>query len=455
MKKNRVVIGPQAPIDRLLSPFQEFLHRQTSGGIILFICTIVALCWANSPWAASYFGLWQAKLTMGLGQYSLSKPLILWINDGLMAVFFFVVGLEIKREILTGELASFRKASLPIAAAIGGMVVPAFIYLLFNTGGDGSRGWGIPMATDIAFSLGVLQLLGSRVPISLKVFLTAFAIVDDIGAVLVIAVFYTTEVSVTALLVSAFMLIIAIALNIAGVRRPVVYGIIGLVLWVAILKSGVHATVAGVLLAMAIPARTRIAETAFLEHGRQLLDEFQNAGPLDSDPGLNGNRLGLLNTLQELAEGVRTPSSHLEDELHPWVTFIILPVFALANAGVSLAGGGVTALAHPISLGIILGLFAGKFIGLSAFAWLAIKINMASMPTGVTWRQMFGVAFLGGIGFTMSLFVANLAFGESQLLEISKIGILAGSLISGISGWILLTTGGKSMDEAPAENSSN
>ncbi len=439
-KKSHVKIGPRAPIDRILSPFQEFLHRQTSGGIILFGCTVLALLWANSPWSSVYFNTWQSKLTIGIGPYELSKPLLLWINDGLMAIFFFVVGLEIKREILIGELTSVRKATLPIAAAIGGMVVPAGLYAVFNVGGDGSHGWGIPMATDIAFSLGVLQLLGKRAPLSLKIFLTAFAIVDDIGAVLVIAIFYTAKVSLGALLVSGIMLAAAIALNTMGVRRPVVYGLVGAVLWIAILKSGVHATVAGVLLAMAIPARTRIAEAQFLENGRQLLNGFEEAGPLDIERGLNSDRHGVLNSLQDLTEGVQTPLSRLEDELHPWVTFTVLPIFAFANAGVSLAGGGVAALGSSVSLGIIVGLVVGKLIGVSLFSWLAIRLNLASMPVGVTWRHVIGVAFLGGIGFTMSLFVANLAFGESQLLEISKIGILAGSLIAGIAGWTILRT---------------
>lgn len=436
--KSSLSMGPRAPIDRILSPFQEFLHRQTSGGIILFICTILALMWANSPWSEVYFSAWQSKLTLAFGPYELSKPLILWINDGLMAVFFFVVGLEIKREIIAGELTSVRKATLPIAAAIGGMVVPAALYSVFNIGGEGSHGWGIPMATDIAFSLGALQLLGKRVPLSLKIFLTAFAIVDDIGAVLVIALFYTSKVFVGALVISAFMLACAIALNLSGVRKPMSYALVGAVLWIAILKSGVHATVAGVLLAMVIPARTRIAEAQYLDVSRTLLDDFETSGPLDIQPGLNNERQGVLNSLQELTEGVQSPLARLEDELHPWVTFIILPIFAFANAGVSLAGGGVAALGHPVSMGIILGLVAGKVIGVTFFSWLAIKLNLASIPAGVTWRHLIGVSFLGGIGFTMSLFVANLAFGESRLLEISKIGILAGSLIAGIVGYCVL-----------------
>jgi len=408
---------------------------------VLFIFTVIALLWANSPWAGSYTDLWQAKFTIGLGSGILSKPLLLWVNDGLMAIFFFVVGLEIKREMLTGELTSFRKAALSIAAAIGGMIIPALLYLAFNSSGDARRGWGIPMATDIAFSLGVLQLLGSRVPLQLKIFLTAFAIVDDIGAVLVIALFYTAHIAGSYLLVSALLLIGAILINIAGVRRPLPYALLGVVLWFAVLKSGVHATVAGVALAMAIPARTRIAEAQFLEDGRELLREFEGAGALDIEQGLKPERHSVVNTLQELTESVQSPLQRLEDDLHPWVAFLVLPVFALANAGVSLAGTGAGSLLHPISLGIIVGLLAGKFIGVSLFAYLSVKLNIAALPTGVTWRHIMGVALLGRIGFTMSLFVANLAFGASELLNISKLGILCGSFISGLAGVLFLLKG--------------
>jgi len=448
--RSKPVIGEVAPIDRILSPFQEFLHRQTSGGIVLFACTILALLWANSPWAASYFATWNAKFTVGISDFQLSKPLLLWINDGLMAIFFFVVGLEIKREIIAGELKSIRKASLPIAAAIGGMLFPALLYTAFNMGTEGSRGWGIPMATDIAFSLGVLQLLGKRVPLSLKVFLTAFAIVDDIGAVIVIALFYTAKISVGALALSGLMLGLAILLNITGVRRPVVYALVGAVLWVAILKSGVHATVAGVLLAMTIPARTRIAEADFVAAAQSLVGSFKAAGPLDSEPGLNHDRHSIINSFQELAEGVQTPLARLEDELHPYVTFLILPLFAFANAGVSLGEGGGAALVHPVSLGIIVGLIAGKFMGVSLFSWLAVKLNLASLPEGVTWTHILGVALLGGIGFTMSLFVANLAFGTSELLEVSKVGILSGSVVAGVMGAMILLRISKTAPRVPA-----
>jgi Na+:H+ antiporter, NhaA family len=446
----RIGREPKPLITKILTPFQEFLHHATSGGIILLIFTVIALVWANSPWADSYFATWNTKFTVALGGAGLSKPLLLWINDGLMAIFFFVVGLEIKREIVAGELTTLRKATLPVAAAIGGMIVPALLYTALNHSGAGAAGWGIPMATDIAFSLGVLQLLGPRVPIGLKIFLTAFAIVDDIGAVLVIALFYTSNISGFALGVAAVLLAIAVFFNVSGVRRPLPYAIMGVLLWIAILKSGVHATVAGVLLAMTIPARTRIAEKQFLDEGHKLLQGFEGAGPLDVELGLNEDRQSVVNTLEDMAEGVQTPVHRLEEALHPWVAFVILPIFAFANAGVSLAGSGVAAVAHPVSLGILVGLLVGKFIGVSAFSWLAVRMNMASLPTGVTWKHILGVALLGGIGFTMSLFVAGLAFDDPALLNSSKIGILAGSIISGTLGAIMLLRILESADAVPA-----
>lgn len=425
-------------LQAVLTPFQDFMHNATSGGIVLLFCTVVALVWANSTWAGSYFDLWDTRFTVAFGGFELSKPLLLWINDALMAIFFFVVGLEIKREVIAGELTSFRKAALPIAAAIGGMVVPAGLYLAFNMGGPGENGWGIPMATDIAFSLGVLQLLGARVPFALKVFLTAFAIVDDIGAVLVIAIFYTAKMSFNALIAAAVLLVVTIILNVLGVRRPLPYALVGAVLWLAVLKSGVHATVAGVVLAMVIPAQRKVAERQFIADANSLLKDFEKAGPMDIDPHLSDERHGVVNSLSELAEGVQSPLHRIEENLHPWVTFIILPLFALANAGVSLAGSGFSSLAHPVSLGIIVGLFAGKVVGVVLFSLVAMKAGIAAVPAGVTTRHLIGVGFLGGIGFTMSLFVANLAFTADELLVSSKIGILAGSLLSGIVGALLV-----------------
>lgn len=434
--------SPQPPsnperIDLIMRPFQRFAQLESSAGILLLLCTAIALLWSNSAWGESYTNLWQAKLTVGYGDFLLSKQLLLWINDGLMAIFFFVVGLEIKREILIGELASLKKSMLPVAAALGGMVAPALLYLIFNAGTEGAPGWGIPMATDIAFSLGVLALLGSRVPFPIKVFLTAFAIVDDIGAVLVIAFFYTADLAVDYLVWGAgFMALLMIA-NAAGVRRALVYGLLGTCLWFVFLKSGVHATIAGVLLAMTIPARTRINAHDFLDRARSVLDAFDRADDKPSET-IDSDQQSAIDTLEEACEQIETPMQRFEHTLHPWVTFFIMPVFALANAGVVLEGDIGSALGHPTTLGIIIGLFFGKQIGVTLFAWLAVKVGWALLPTSVSWKQIYGVALLGGIGFTMSLFVAGLAFGEGVLLAASKVGILAASLLSGIVGYIVL-----------------
>ena len=355
----------------------------------------MALVWANSAWASSYFHLWHTDPTFGVAGKLLSKPLHFWINDGLMALFFLLVGLEIKREILVGELASFRRAALPIAAALGGMIVPAAFYLLFNHGGPGAAGWGIPMATDIAFALGVLALLGNRVPTSLKVFLAALAIADDIGAVLVIAFFYTERISWISLGVSGIFFVVLLAANRVGVRHLLVYVILGLGLWIAFLQSGIHATVAGVLLAITIPARQRPATS-------------------------------------------ESPMLRFEHALIPWNKYVIMPVFALANAGVALGAGAAQSVVTPVSLGVVCGLVAGKPIGIVLFSWLATRSRLAAMLDGIGWRQVFGVGMLGGIGFTMSLFIANLAFDELPTLETAKVGILVASVISGIAGAVVL-----------------
>ncbi|HEV2122463.1 MAG TPA: Na+/H+ antiporter NhaA [Chloroflexota bacterium] len=428
------------PIDRILRPFREFAHVEASGGVLLLISALLALVWANSPWAASYVSLWQTKVTIGAGNFVLSKALLLWINDGLMAIFFFVVGLEIKREILVGELASLRRASLPIAAALGGMVVPALFYFGITMQSVGVSGWGIPMATDIAFALGVLALLGPRAPLPLKIFLTALAIVDDMGAVLVIALFYTPSVSWAALAFAAGFLIAAFAASSLGVRRPLIYGILGIGLWLAFLLSGVHATVAGVLLAMAIPARARIDATAFLTNGRAYFDGFERAGAIRRSTYLNEEQQGMVHALEESCEQVETPLQRLEHALHPWVAFLIMPVFALANAGVRLEGDLTGAISHPVTLGVAVGLVLGKQVGVLLFSWLSIRVGIASLPAGVTWRHIYGAGWLAGIGFTMSLFIAGLAFTDEALLTSAKLGILAASAVAGIVGWLLLRT---------------
>jgi NhaA family Na+:H+ antiporter len=398
----------QPPVERIVHPFQDFAHKQSSGGILLIMATVVALVWANSPWAESYAALWHTKLTVGVGDFSISKGLTHWINDGFMAVFFLVVGLEIKREILVGELSSIRNATLPVAAALGGAVVPATIYFTINAGTEGSAGWGIPMATDIAFALGVLALLGQRAPVGLKVFLTALAIVDDIVAVLVIAFFYTSDISWWALGVGVAFLAALVVANLLGVGKTLVYAVLGTGLWLCFLLSGVHATIAGVLLALTVPTSSFINPTAFLERGRYILDRFEKAG----EKG--------------------------EHALHPWVVFGIMPVFALANAGLPLGGDIGKALASPVAFGIVVGLGLGKQLGITLFAWLAVKLGVSELPNGINWRHVYGAGWLAGIGFTMSLFITDLAFSDGTLGDAAKLGILVASLIAGAVGWTVL-----------------
>lgn len=431
---------PIRPLVRLiLRPFQEFARIEASSGILLLLCALVALVWANSPWESSYAELWHMQATVGIGSYVLSKSLLHWINDGLMAVFFFIVGLEIKREVLAGELASFRRAALPIAGAIGGMLVPAGIYSAFNLGGAGAPGWGIPMATDIAFALGALALLGNRVPFSLKVFLTALAIVDDIGAVLVIALFYTAQLSILPLILGLVVLGALVVVNRADVHDMRIYTLLGVCLWLAFLESGIHATISGVLLAMTIPAHSRIDAKEFLDKGRALLVEFAKGGTNNTSSLVSEEQQTALLELETACEQVETPLQRIEHALHPWVTYLVMPLFALANAGVSLRGDLFAAWTHPVSVGTIAGLVLGKQVGISVASWLAVKSRFASLPTGVTWLQLYGVSWLGGIGFTMSLFIASLAFRESQLLSSAKLGILTASLIAGVAGWLILS----------------
>ena len=432
------VAREQPPVERIVRPFQDFAHKQSSGGILLIAATVIALVWANSPWAGSYAALWHTKLTVGIGDLSLSKDLTHWINDGLMAVFFFVVGLEIKREVLVGELSSVRNAALPVAAAVGGALVPALIYAAINAGTEGAAGWGIPMATDIAFALGVLALLGERAPVGLKVFLTALAIVDDIVAVLVIALFYTSEISWGALGVGAVFLAALIVANLIGVGRTLVYAVLGVGLWLCFLLSGVHATIAGVLLALTVPAISFINPGAFLERSRYVLDRFEQAGQKGENVLANEERQAALHALNRAAYKLEPPLHELEHALHPWVVFAIMPVFALANAGVQLGGGMADALTSPVSLGIVAGLVVGKQLGITLFAWLAVKSGASELPAGIGWRQVYGASWLAGIGFTMSLFISDLAFPDGSLVETAKLGILAASVIAGVVGWTIL-----------------
>lgn len=433
-------ITPQkTPIVTLVRPFQEFAGRETSGGILLLACTVVALVWANSPWAHHYTALWHTPFTVGLGSFNLSHEFHFWVNDALMAVFFFVVGLEIKRELLAGELASPRQAALPILAAFGGVVVPALLYTLLNANGPGARGWGIPMATDIAFAIGVMALLGDRVPLGLKVFLTALAIVDDIAAVLVIAAFYTANLAWGPLGVAVFCLLCALAANRLGVRHPLPYALIGAVLWITVLQSGIHATIAGVLLAFMIPSRTAINQREFVGHGRAVLDHFERAAETEPFDILSDiEQQAAVEALEDACEKVQPPLRRLEYALHPWVTFLVMPLFALANAGVSLPGDLGKVAAQPITLGVVLGLVFGKPIGITLASWLAVRLGLASLPENVSWKHIHGAGWLAGIGFTMSLFMTGLAFTDDAHITAAKLGILIASLFAGIVGSVIL-----------------
>ncbi|MBB4265541.1 Na+/H+ antiporter NhaA [Roseospira visakhapatnamensis] len=380
-----------------LTAIQTFLRMEAAGGIILVFAAALALAVANSPLADPYLVLFQTHLIIGFGDYQLDKALLHWVNDGLMAVFFLLVGLELKREVVKGELSTPAKAALPILAAVGGMVAPALVYVLFNHGDPvAMRGWAIPAATDIAFALGILTLLGTRAPLSLKIFLTALAILDDLGAIVIIALFYTEDLSLMALSLGMGCVAILTIMNIAGVRRTAPYVLIGVVLWVCVLKSGVHATLAGVALALAIP-------------------------------------------LGAPREGGRDMAGHMEHSLHPWVAYAILPVFAFANAGVSLQGLTLGQLLAPVPLGIALGLFLGKQIGVMGMVWVGIVTRLARLPEGATWMHVYGVSLLTGVGFTMSLFIGMLGFEHHpEFADDVRLGVLGGSLLSGVSGYLVL-----------------
>jgi NhaA family Na+:H+ antiporter len=426
------------PVERLTRPFQEFAHQASSGGVLLLICSLVALGWANSPLSDSYFHLWQTSVELRFGRWvDLDKPLLLWINDGLMAMFFFLVGMEIKRELLVGELSSWRQALLPIAAALGGMVAPALIFFTLNAGTPEIRGWGIPMATDIAFSLGVLALLGTRAPLALKVFLSAFAIIDDLGAVLVIALFYTDELNTSALLYALLAFGGMLLANRLGVRNPLVYFLIGCVMWYFMLKSGVHATIAGVLGAFAIPVRQRIAPEDYIACVREYLRQFDMPHQKPTII-LNPLQQSAVEAIQRASERVQSPLQRLEHILHPWVAFLILPLFALSNAGVSLLGEQAQIdWGSRVLWGVALGLLLGKPLGVLLASWLAVQLGFSRLPTGVGWMHILGVGFLGGVGFTMALFIAQLAY-TVPALNLAKIGILIGSLVAGVVGFLLL-----------------
>jgi Na+:H+ antiporter, NhaA family len=442
MGLNKIYHEQDYLIDRLMRPFKTFAHIEASGGILLLVCTVIAMILANSSLAEAYHHLWEVPISIGISKFHITESLHHWINDGLMTVFFFVVGLEIKRELMVGELANPRQAALPIAGAIGGMIFPALIYIALNYGTEGKPGWGIPMATDIAFALGVITLMGKRVPLSLKVFLVALAIVDDLGAVLVIALFYTSNISWYMLGAAAAVYIVMIGMNMSGIRHPVPYAIMGFFLWIAFLKSGVHATISGVVSAFIIPSFITCDPASFYEKCKSTLENFRESstGEMEGTTALtNHNQLIALEQIEENVESMLSPMHRLEHRLHPIATFFIMPVFALANAGITLEGDLASLVLQPVSIGIILGLVFGKQIGITFFSWLSVKLGIASLPPDVSWIELYGTAWLGGIGFTMSLFVANLAFpGHEELLTNAKIGIIIASLTAGILGFLIL-----------------
>ncbi len=425
-------------IDSILDPFRRFLKVEASGGILLLAFTVFALIWANSPWGHYYNEFWEQHLTIGIGSFKLSKTLLHWINDGLMAIFFFVVGLEIKRELIAGELSSFKQASLPIAAAIGGMLFPALIFIFVNTNNASEVGWGIPMATDIAFSLGVLSLLGKRVPISLKVFLVAFAIVDDIGAVMVIALFYSGDIQWTYLLIGLALFIVLVVFNKLDLRFIPVYMIVGWIIWFMFLKSGIHPTIAGVLIAFTIPMRRKIDVVTFRKRMDDNLTLFCPENDCSNKITLSGGQLAAIDNMEDELVRVQSPVQSLEHTLHRFVTFVVMPLFALTNAGVVFHASGFSDFFGELSGTIELSLIMGKVIGISFFTWLSVKIGIGALPKNVRWVHIVGLGFLGGMGFTMSLFISNLAFTGAILLDPAKIGILTGSLIAGILGYLVL-----------------
>ena len=426
--------------DRIITPFEEFIHRQTTSGLLLMATAILALIAANSGLAATYQGWVNTPIAISISGWQLEKTLHHWVNDGLMTLFFFVVGLELKREIMVGELAVPRQAALPIVAALGGMVLPALIYFGINPEGDAARGWGIPMATDIAFAIGALVLLARRVPKALITFLVALAIVDDLGAVMVIALFYTDQLVWQSLIAAAVILGVLVVLNRAGIRQPLPYFLLGTLLWFALLKSGVHATLAGVLTAFTIPARPKFDPARFSLLMRELLGRFDAAHRTDRNIMTNQTLRAVVQTLENGIHKVETPLQRLEHGLHMPVAFLVIPIFALINAGIPISLDGIGAtLGHPVTLGVVAGLLLGKFVGITGACWLALKLGVAQLPHDTRFSQIAGVALLAGIGFTMAIFIAELGFAaQPEYLLMAKTGVLLASLLAGVGGYLWL-----------------
>ncbi len=464
MKQTSQVVRPvkNTPVDKIGYRFQRFTHIEGISGILLVAATIIALVWANSPWSQSYFDLLNTHFVIGLSEkVTIDESLVLWINDALMAIFFFVVGLELKREVVIGELSSFRKAILPALAAVGGMIIPVSIFWLFNRENPAAlAGWAIPMATDIAFAIGVLALVGKRAPLSLAVFLTALAIVDDIGAILIIAIFYTAQINLVMLFAGLALIALLFFYAKMGGRRLIVYGVVGITVWLTIYLSGLHATLAGVMVALTIPVRTKVDTRSFSQWMRQLLDWFDSETEANGECVPTSVQRTALFEMTSAIEHADSPLHRLEHILHPWVAFLIMPVFALANAGITINPDLLGAIFTPLVLGIILGLFLGKPVGIFLATWLGVKLKLGSLPKGITWQHILGAGVLAGMGFTMSIFIATLAFssgsGHAELLgfrlaspallaadmdelqNLAKLAILVASTLAGVFGYAIL-----------------
>ena len=420
----------------LLTPFQKFVKIESFSGILLMITTLIALIWANSPYGESYASIWQYKVGFTTDGFELNKPLILWINDGFMAVFFFLIGLEIKRELLIGELNSIKKIAFPLFGALGGMLVPVLFFVFLNQNPETFKGWGIPMATDIAFSLAILKLLGNRIPLSLKIFLTAFAIVDDIGAVLVIAIFYSGSLNIMMLLSALLLLAVLYYFSFKGFYSKFLLVSFGIIIWVLFLKSGIHPTVAGILLAFSVPIRQKIDTSTFIDNLVSITDNIKQSAVLDK-PILSKEQIEEIDDLEDWTNKYQSPLQHLEHKLHGWVAYFIIPIFALANAGVLISSD--VKLDTALIQNIVICLVLGNSIGISSIVFIARKLKLVEIPEDINNQQIIGVSFLAGIGFTMAIFIASLAFENSPMyIDSAKIGILIGSLISAIIGYLIL-----------------
>ena len=441
---SKVLREPSYLVQAVRVPIQKFIHTEEVGAVILLLGAAAALAWANSPWSESYESFWHTKVSFDIILFAVSEDLRHLVNDGLMAVFFFLVGLEIKRELLHGELSTFRKAALPAFAAAGGMAMPALVYLLFNWSGEGANGWGVPMATDIAFALGVLALLGRRMPAELRVFLLGLAVVDDLGVIAVIATFYTDTIHWTELgLGVATFAAIAVCIRV-GARSLGFYLIMSVVMWLLFLESGVHATLVGVLLAAIVPSQPDLHRRDYAAVIEDLLHDFR----LAMENGDEERAEAIVERIEHLSQGTEGPLERLEEMVHPWVSFVILPIFALANAGIVFTADSLSdALASSVTMGIAAGLLLGKALGILGLTWLAVRLGVGQLPSGVGWRHVLGVGFLGGIGFTVAIFVSAIAFTDQALVDQAKMGVFGSSILAGAAGYLFLRFAGARTSE--------